>query len=261
MDSHIAVNDPSSRRPSSPDSESHPHTERRCSHQAGMGFGTLDFAHTHTDGSPHRASASSFEADLTRLQSQHEDAPSAEASVAANQPTIFGPQLPDGIDDDLDPNTAPPPVNPTSNDRLHQLNQLPLPSFSGTTERVVDGLPEASNTITTTSANQPQTPVPALATAFEDQRATPPLPPPPHNPTTTNPPQRPLTLQRTISRQSQQLLSSPRDRRRQRFVRWLQRRFRRQTPWSEGWFRGHRRGGSQGGEATRAIRRVEDAGL
>ena len=256
----MAVNDPSSRRPSSPDSESHPHSERRCSHQAGMGFGTLDFAHTHTDGSPHRASASSFEADLTRLQSLHDNASSVEAS-SANQATTIGPQLPDGIDDDLDPNNALPTGNPTSNDRLHQLNQLPLPIFSATTEAVADGLPETSTNITTTSIHHPQTPIPVLATAFEDQRATPPTPPPPHNPTPTTPPQRPSTLHQTISRTSQQLPSSPRNRRRRRFVRWLRRRFRRQIPWLEGWLHGHRRGGGHGREATRAIRRAEELDL
>lgn len=272
MSSQAAVNDPSSRRSSSRESQSH--SERRGSHQLGAGFGTLDFAHTHTDGSPHRASASSFDADIINLQLRDGDTLDGGGLTPTAEHTTTDHQLLNGVDHDSCQTRTPPRTATTSRTRLDHPGQRSLSNHITPPDFLPDGLgdappsdhPIASALAPSTSGERlsspshPQHPTTELRSSAgpnlsDAQQTNPPNSPSPHRPSST--------IQQVTSLTSQQQQQQPppprslRNRRRRRFARWLRRRFRLQMPWLEGWL--HRRGGSERREARRAIRMVDEA--
>ena len=243
---------------SSPSDEQCPH---RCPQQPNPGPVTWDLSHIRTDGPTHRASASSFNQDLDGLNrhtNNIQDGGGPTAEPTANNFINAQPLLLDGVnrEDNEALNRRPRPPS--------QINFVPQPLLA-------DGIDNSTPTSTAPSyhptplASAPPTSsdhetqptstsaptMPSALPAFNARRATPPLHPHP----TTEPQTTTRPMQRTSPSTSNHSNHISRNRRRRRFVRWLRRRFRHQTPWLEGWIR--RRGRHDRRESIQAIEDVD----
>ena len=288
MASQAAVHDPSPERPSSSHSNLANGNEPNYP-QTFTDHGGLHFAPAPPDASPHRASRQSFENHLATLQSPSRPDPSAttqlhhETSQSSQIAPIMGAiderPLPDGLDPESNPNIHDPFPEQTASSALPAQPASPTSVYEG--ESLVPAPPPQPQSMTTlldNAALQPtpivapltselfpstqSTSLPAPIPAFDSQRAT--LIPQPHpysapHLSTASHPQTPQPVTPTNYPTHNHHTTSPRDRRRRRFARWVRRRFRRQLPWLEGWL--HGREGSERREARRAIRAAEEAGF